>query len=61
MCLFNRHSSSANNSVSDTRVGLKDFICVKKISKLIKSELDEYLADALDEASLDDDFDILAW
>jgi hypothetical protein len=40
---------------------LKDIICVKKISEPIKSELDEYIADALDEASLDDDFDILAW
>jgi hAT family C-terminal dimerisation region len=40
---------------------LKDFIRVKKISEPIKSELDEYLADALDETSLDDDFDILAW
>jgi hAT family C-terminal dimerisation region len=40
---------------------LKDFIRVKKISEPIKSELDEYLADALDETSLDDDFDILGW
>jgi hAT family C-terminal dimerisation region len=61
MCLFNRHSSSASSSVSDTRVGLKDFICVKKISIPIKSKLDEYLADALDEAIFDSDFDILVW
>jgi hAT family C-terminal dimerisation region len=61
MCLFNRHGSSVSSSVSDIRASLKDFIRVKKISEPIKSELDEYLADALDEASLDDDFDILAW
>jgi hypothetical protein len=27
----------------------------------IKSEIEEYLADALDKASLNDDFDILVW
>jgi hAT family C-terminal dimerisation region len=59
--LFNSKGSSANSIVSDTRVGLKDFIRVKKISEPIKSEIDDYLADALDETSLDDDFDILAW
>jgi hAT family C-terminal dimerisation region len=59
--LFNSKGSSANNIVSDTRADLKDFIRVKKISEPIKSEIDDYLADALDEASLDDDFDILAW
>jgi hypothetical protein len=59
MCLFNRHGSRASSSVSDIRAGLKDFIRVKKISEPIKSELDEYLADALDEANLDDDFNIL--
>jgi hypothetical protein len=51
------HGSSVSSSVSDTRDGLKDIIRVKKISEPIKSELDEYIADALDEASLDDDFD----
>jgi hypothetical protein len=60
MCLFNRHGSKASSRVSDTRAGLKDFIHVKKISEPIKSELDEYLADALNESSLNDDFDILA-
>jgi hypothetical protein len=59
--LFNSKSSSAINIVSDTRADLKNFIRVKKISKLIKSEIEEYLADILDETSLDDDFDIIAW
>jgi hypothetical protein len=59
--LFNSKGSSASSTVSDTMAGLKDFIRVKKISEPIKSEIDDYLADALDEASLDDDFDILAW
>jgi hAT family C-terminal dimerisation region len=58
---INRHDSSASSSISDIRVSLKDFIRIKKISEPIKSKLDEYLADALDETSLDDDFDILAW
>jgi hypothetical protein len=58
--LFNSKGSSASSTVSDTRAGLKDFIRVKKISEPIKSEIEEYLADTLDEASLDDDFDILA-
>jgi hAT family C-terminal dimerisation region len=61
ICLFNSKWSSASSIVSDTRVDLKDFIHVKKISEPIKSEIDDYLADALDDASLDDDFDILAW
>jgi hAT family C-terminal dimerisation region len=59
--LFNSKGSSVSSIVSDTRAGLKDFIRVKKISESIKSEIDDYLADAFDEASLDDDFDILAW
>jgi hypothetical protein len=61
ICLFNSKSFSASNSVSDTRVGLKDFIHAKKISEPVKLEIEEYLADALDEVSLDDNFDILAW
>jgi hypothetical protein len=64
MCLFNRYGSSVSSSVSDIRASLKDFMHfmrVKKISEPIKLELDEYLADALDEASLDADFDILTW
>jgi hAT family C-terminal dimerisation region len=40
---------------------LKDFIRVKKISEPLKSEIEEYFSDALDETSLDDEFDILAW
>jgi hAT family C-terminal dimerisation region len=59
--LFNSKGSNASNTVSDIRTGLKDFIRVKKISEPIKSEIEEYLANALDDASLDDDFDILAW
>jgi hAT family C-terminal dimerisation region len=62
ICLFNSKSSSANGSVSDIRTtSLKDFIHVKKISEPIKFEIKEYLANALDEINLDDDFDILEW
>jgi hAT family C-terminal dimerisation region len=59
--LFNSKGSSASSTVSDTRAGFNDFIRVKKIFEPIKSEIDDYLADALDETSFDDDFDILAW
>jgi hypothetical protein len=52
MFILYRHGSSVSSSVSDTRASLKDFIRVKKISEPIKSELDE--------ARLDDDFDILS-
>jgi hypothetical protein len=33
---------------------------VKKFSEPLKSDIEEYLADALDEVSLDNEFDILA-
>jgi hypothetical protein len=56
ICLFNSKGSSASSIVSDTMVGLKDFIRVEKISEPIKSKIDDYLADALDEASLDNDY-----
>jgi hAT family C-terminal dimerisation region len=54
-------SSASNSTISDTRAGLKDFIRLKKISEPLKSEIEEYFSDALDETSLDDEFDILAW
>jgi hypothetical protein len=38
----------------------KIYAC-KKISEPLKSEIEEYLSDALDEVSLDDEFDILVW
>jgi hAT family C-terminal dimerisation region len=40
---------------------LKDFLSGKRTTEITKSELDQYLDDPLDETSLDDDFDILAW
>jgi hAT family C-terminal dimerisation region len=54
-------SSASNSTISDTRAGLKDFIRLKKIPEPLKSEIEEYFSDALDETSLDDEFDILAW
>ena len=47
--------------MSDLRAGLKSFISSKKQSVTVKSELEEYLAEALDDASLEDEFDILTW
>jgi hypothetical protein len=40
---------------------LNDFLKGKKNSEIQLSELEDYLAAPLDEASLDDEFDILAW
>jgi hAT family C-terminal dimerisation region len=56
-----RAGYGATHSVSDTRAGLKDFLSGKRTTETIKSELDQYLDDPLDETSLDDDFDILTW
>ncbi|KAJ3691444.1 hypothetical protein LUZ61_020608 [Rhynchospora tenuis] len=53
--------SAASSSVSNTKAGLKEFLNVRKTSEPIKSELEEYLTQPLDLASMDDDFDILAW
>ncbi|KAJ1691138.1 hypothetical protein LUZ63_015293 [Rhynchospora breviuscula] len=54
-------SASARECESDTRVGLKDYMKNKKRADPKKSELEEYLTDALDENSLDVEFDILSW
>ncbi|KAJ4762114.1 Zinc finger BED domain-containing protein DAYSLEEPER [Rhynchospora pubera] len=54
-------STGASTSISDTRAGLKDYMKGKKGSEPPKSELDDYLGDAIDEASLDEEFDILSW
>jgi hAT family C-terminal dimerisation region len=56
-----RDGFGASHSVSDTRAGLKDFLSGKKTTETTKSKLDKYLDDPLDEAGLDDDFDILVW
>ncbi|KAJ3684842.1 hypothetical protein LUZ61_014006 [Rhynchospora tenuis] len=53
--------SAASSSVSNTKAGLKEFLNVRKTSEPIKSELEEYLTQPLDLASMDDEFDILAW
>jgi hAT family C-terminal dimerisation region len=47
--------------VSDIRARLKDFMHGKKTSETVKSELEEYLVEALNDAGLDEEFDILAW
>jgi hAT family C-terminal dimerisation region len=53
--------SRQSSNVSDIRAGLKDLLHGKKSSEPVKSELDEYLNEPLDNASLDDEFDILSW
>ncbi|KAJ1700516.1 hypothetical protein LUZ63_000295 [Rhynchospora breviuscula] len=49
------------SDISDTRAGLKSFLSGKRNAEPTKTELEEYLSDALDGTSLDVDFDILAW
>jgi hAT family C-terminal dimerisation region len=61
--LVSRQSSNAyaSSNASDIRARLKDLLCDKKSSEPVKLELDEYLNEPLDDASLDDEFDILSW
>jgi hypothetical protein len=40
---------------------LREFVAAQKSSEPVLSDLDRYLSDALDKASLDEPFDILAW
>lgn len=58
---FNRQNASASTSATDTRAGLKEFISGKKSAEPAKTELEEYFSDALDDAPLDEMFDILTW
>ncbi|KAJ4771400.1 Zinc finger BED domain-containing protein DAYSLEEPER [Rhynchospora pubera] len=50
-----------SSDISDTRAGLQSFLSGKRNVDPTKTELEEYLSDALDGTSLDVDFDILAW
>ncbi|KAJ1688912.1 hypothetical protein LUZ63_013067 [Rhynchospora breviuscula] len=55
-------SSSAPAKLSDIRAGLRDAIRAKKSAEPgMKSKLEEYFTEPHDEASIDDQFDILAW
>ncbi|KAJ1697309.1 hypothetical protein LUZ63_005821 [Rhynchospora breviuscula] len=53
--------AGASGSATNTRAALKDYIKERKNSEPLKSELEDYLAAEVDEASVDEDFDILAW
>ncbi|KAJ1704209.1 hypothetical protein LUZ63_003988 [Rhynchospora breviuscula] len=53
--------ASGSASATNTRAALKDYIKERKNSEPPKSELEDYLAAELDEASMDEEFDILAW
>ncbi|KAJ3705867.1 hypothetical protein LUZ61_009572 [Rhynchospora tenuis] len=54
-------SSSGSANVSDVRAGLREFMRGKRTSEPVKSELDQYLCEPLDETGVDDEFDILTW
>jgi hypothetical protein len=54
-------NSSQTPTVIEIRAGLKEFIRGKKNSEPVKSEIDEYLSEALDDVAVEDVFDILSW
>ncbi|KAJ1690975.1 hypothetical protein LUZ63_015130 [Rhynchospora breviuscula] len=54
-------SSSSSSAITDTRAGLKNFLSGMETAEPTKTELEEYISDALDDTSVDADFDILAW
>ncbi|KAJ1696563.1 hypothetical protein LUZ63_005075 [Rhynchospora breviuscula] len=58
-----RHKSDvgASSMTSDRKAGLKDYLKGRKGTTGPKTELEEYLSSDRDDASLDDDFDILGW
>ncbi|KAJ3703191.1 hypothetical protein LUZ61_006896 [Rhynchospora tenuis] len=53
--------AGASGSATNSRAALKDYIKERRNTEPQKSELDDYLATEVDEASVDEDFDILAW
>ncbi|KAJ3687309.1 hypothetical protein LUZ61_016473 [Rhynchospora tenuis] len=53
--------ASSKDMMDDIRAGLKEHIRQVRTAEPAKSELEEYLTEALDETGLDDEFDILAW
>ncbi|KAJ3701327.1 hypothetical protein LUZ61_005032 [Rhynchospora tenuis] len=57
----NQPSKSSSTTTSDRKAGLKDYLKGKKGMTGHKTELEEYLDTDRDDASLDDDFDILCW
>ncbi|KAJ3708583.1 hypothetical protein LUZ61_012288 [Rhynchospora tenuis] len=54
--------ASSVDMTNDIRAGLKDYMRQKKTTEpAAKSELEEYLAEPLDDTALEDEFDILTW
>ncbi|KAJ3685855.1 hypothetical protein LUZ61_015019 [Rhynchospora tenuis] len=57
-----RSSSSASSStISDTRAGLQNFLSDMRSAEPNKTEMEQYLCDALDDTRLDAQFDCLMW
>lgn len=54
-------ASGSLTSISETRAGLQSFLSGMRTTDPTRSELEEYLSDALDGSSLDASFDILSW
>ncbi|KAJ1700845.1 hypothetical protein LUZ63_000624 [Rhynchospora breviuscula] len=53
--------ASSSATVSDIRAGLKSFMAEKRTTEPVKSELEQYLTEPLDDTALEVEFDILAW
>ncbi|KAJ3707840.1 hypothetical protein LUZ61_011545 [Rhynchospora tenuis] len=65
-CMFDLYNEkktdvSSSRTTSDRKAGLKDYLQGKKGMTGHKTELEEYLDTDRDDASLNDDFDILCW
>jgi hypothetical protein len=61
LCRASSSARASSGSVSDIRAGLKEVLRGKKIAEPVKSELEQYLEEPLDDANLEDEFDILSW
>ncbi|KAJ1685814.1 hypothetical protein LUZ63_017204 [Rhynchospora breviuscula] len=53
--------ASSSGTVNNIRAGLKTLLAEKKTTEPVKSELEQYLTEPLDDTALEEQFDILAW
>ncbi|KAJ1692639.1 hypothetical protein LUZ63_009337 [Rhynchospora breviuscula] len=53
--------ASSSGTVNNIRAGLKTLLAEKKTTEPVKSELEQYLTEPLDDIALEEQFDILAW
>ncbi|KAJ4820176.1 Zinc finger BED domain-containing protein DAYSLEEPER [Rhynchospora pubera] len=53
--------ASSSGAVNNIRAGLKSLLAEKKTTEPVKSELEQYISEPLDDTALEAEFDILAW